>query len=401
MSTQNEKSVDMDTTKIIRELFNKNRRKAGEFNYTVPSSDTYPYQWLWDSCFHAIVLRNFSIEKAKSEITSLLSKQFEDGMVPHMIYWERGDKVNIDWGRKDTSSLTQPPMIAYAIWSIFELDGDIAFLESTYRSLFHYYRYLLNDRDPHERHLVGIIHPDESGEDNSPRFDALMNLPPVHTFEDNFKKRLLLVEENKKCKFDAPFCMKNFFWVKDVPFNAILAENLRSLVSIAEKLERGYDAEHFNHERESLMKAMRELMFEDGLFWSTWGEDYRKIKVKTWAMFMPLFANLLSKEEAKDLVDKHLKNPDEFWTEYPIPTVPIDEASFDPESLWRGPTWVASNWFIHKGLLNYGFTEEAQIIKEKTIALLKLSGMREHFNPKTGAGGGAHNFTWGGLVLDM
>ncbi|PIQ68053.1 MAG: hypothetical protein COV91_06255 [Candidatus Taylorbacteria bacterium CG11_big_fil_rev_8_21_14_0_20_46_11] len=401
MSTHKAESAPTDIQKVIRELYGKNRRQSGEFTYTVPSPDTYPYQWLWDSCFHAIVLRHFDIPHAKAEMHSLLSRQFPNGMVPHMIYWKRGTQINIDWGKGETSSITQPPMIAYVVWSIFEKDGDVTFLESVYHELYHFYHYILNERDPHERHLAGIINPDESGEDNSPRFDGCLNLPPVHTFDENFNKRLSLVEENKKCKFDAPFCMKNFFWVKDVPFNVILAENLRCLANIAGKLDRGYDAEYFNHERDALVQAMRDLMLEDGLFWSTQGEDYRKIKVKTWAIFMPLFAKILSQEEAKVLVETHLKNPKEFWTTYPIPTVSMDEPAFNPKEFWRGPTWSAVNWFIYKGLLNYGFTDEARIIKEKTEELLHLSGTREYFNPLTGEGGGAHNFTWGGLVLDM
>lgn len=401
MSLHKEEYAPTDIQKVIRELYGKNRRQSGEFTYTVPSLDTYPYQWLWDSCFHAIVLRHFDIPQAKAEIHSLLSRQFPNGMVPHMIYWERGAQINIDWGKGETSSITQPPMIAYAVWSIFEKDGDVTFLESVYHELYHFYHYILNERDPHERHLAGIINPDESGEDNSPRFDACLGLPPIHTFDENFKKRLLLVEENKKCKFDAPFCMKNFFWVKDVPFNVILAENLRCLANIAGKLDRGYDAEYFNHERDALIQAMRDLMIEDGLFWSTQGEDYRKIKVKTWAIFMPLFAKILSQEEARALVETHLKNPKEFWTTYPVPTVSMDEPSFNPKEFWRGPAWSAVNWFIYKGLLNYGFIEEAEVIRKKTEELLHLSGAREYFNPHTGEGGGAHEFTWGGLFLDM
>ena len=80
-----------DIKKACFELFLKNKRKLGKYQYTVPSPDTYPYQWLWDSCFHAIILSHFNIRDAKAEILTLLSKQFDNGLIPHMIYWDKGD----------------------------------------------------------------------------------------------------------------------------------------------------------------------------------------------------------------------------------------------------------------------------------------------------------------------
>ena len=62
---------------------------------------------------------------------------------------------------------------------------------------------------------------------------------------------------------------------------------------------------------------------------------------------------------------------------------------------------MAPHWFIYKGLMRYGFTEEARLIRDKSIALLEHEGFREYFNPETGEGYGANNFTWGALVVDM
>ncbi|MCR4305921.1 MAG: hypothetical protein NUV73_02450, partial [Candidatus Daviesbacteria bacterium] len=120
-----------------------------------------------------------------------------------------------------------------------------------------------------------------------------------------------------------------------------------------------------------------------------------------WAIFTPLFAEILSREEAKKLVSEHLLNKNEFWTKYPVPTTALNEPAFDPEGFWRGPTWIAANWFIYKGLMNYGLTEVAEEIKKSSQDLLAKSGFQEYFNPQTGEGLGAKNFTWGSLVADM
>lgn len=394
----------LDLKKLLYKLLLINRRKVKNFQYTIPSPISYPYQWLWDSCFHAIILTHFKTSDAKAEILSLLSKQFDNGLIPHMIYWDKSRKTNfpkIKWGKEDTSTITQPPMIAYAVWQIYKKDMDKTFVKQIYPPLYHFYRYLLTERDPHENHLIGIMNPDESGEDNSPRFDAPLGLPSVHSFKENSSRRRELIKKHISCNFDAPFCMRNFFWVKDVPFNAIMVENLNILSKLAESLGHMQDAKFFSKEAENISQAMRKLMLEDDIFWPTYGKEYTKIKVKTWAIFSPLFAKILDESEAKKLVEKHLLNPKEFWTNYPVPTVSIGEPSFDPKGFWRGPTWIGTNWFIYKGLMRYGFSDVAKQIKKSSISLLEKGDFREYFNPLTGEGQGAKEFSWGGLVLDM
>src|SRR5687768_13692124 len=110
----------------------QNRRSTDGFSYTLPSPDSYPYQWFWDSCFHAIILSHFDIKTAKSELRSLAHWQFKNGMIPHMIYWQRLENTSfpdIRWGKRHTSSLIQPPLLAYAVWRIYEKDHDKSFLE--------------------------------------------------------------------------------------------------------------------------------------------------------------------------------------------------------------------------------------------------------------------------------
>ncbi len=394
----------------VLSLLNQNRRETDGHIYTLPSPENYPYQWLWDSCFHAIVLSHLDPKRAKQEIFSLLFKQFPNGMLPHMIYWDKNHNnkfVKIDWGEQDTSSITQPPIIAQAVWKIFQADKDLLFLQSVYPNLKHFYKYLLRERDSRGNHLIGIINPDESGEDNSPRFDLALKSSGNLSLDEHFKLRVQLINDNKLCQFDAKACMKNFFWVKDLPFNVFIVLNLEIMSKIAKKLKHNQDANFFQQEAWLVKQAIKQYMFSDGLYWSVYQAnheeqtDYTKIKVKTWAIFAPLLINLYSQKEAENLVDEHLLNKQEFWLKYPVPTVSKDEPTFDPIGFWRGPAWMGINWFIFQGLLNYGFKDIAEVIFEKSLELIESQGFREYYNPKTGEGLGATNFTWGTLVLDM
>ncbi|OGG50362.1 hypothetical protein A3C18_00655 [Candidatus Kaiserbacteria bacterium RIFCSPHIGHO2_02_FULL_54_11b] len=396
----------MNVVREARKLFEENRRTTGGYQYTLPSREHYPYQWLWDSCFHAIILAGFDPESARAELRSLLSKQFKDGMVPHIIYWTPGILHLFRWGVEGTSSLTQPPMIAYAAWEVHRLDPDQTFLESIYPALLAYYRFLIEKRDPRDHHLVGIINPDESGEDNSPRFDAPLFAAPDISEKDHLALREKLVDKNTACNFDAETCMRDHFWVKDVLFNTALVENLRALGHIASFLKHA-DGEHFaNLHAELVANAMREFLFADGVYWSATGRDYTLLRAATWGHFAPLFAGLYTSEEAEKVVRTHLLDPETFYAPFGIRTVSKRERAYRAEGYgdgfsWRGPVWMAPHWFIHHGLLRYGYKKEAADIRAKSVALLERSGFRECFNPETGEGQGAHGFTWGALVLDM
>lgn len=388
----------------VHALYKANRRHTPEgYQYTVPSPDTYPYQWLWDSCFHMIVLAKLEPEAAMAEMKALLARQFDDGMIPHMIFWDPliTRPYNIGWGKDGVSSITQPPLLAYAAWEIYKQTNDVSFLKEIFPGMVRFYKYLINYRDPRDNHLVSIINPDESGEDNSPRFDIPMNLKSDISFFGHMYERHKLMDKNRTCNFDVEYCTRNHFWVKDVPFNAILVRNLEILGHIASLLEDA-EVENFASLHHGLIKdAMREMLFEDGVYWSAWGPDHSLLKVATWSHFAPLFAGLYSKEEAEFVVKTHLNNPETFRSSFGVRTVSKKEESYRPRGFWRGPVWFAPQWFIYHGLLSYGFSEEAEWIRDTTHALVQRNGFREYFNPETGKAYGAHNFTWGGLVLDM
>jgi hypothetical protein len=93
-------------------------RDGVHYGYSRPSPAHYPWQWYWDSCFHAIVWRRFDRARAESELRSLLNGGSEDGFIGHTIFWHR----HVDWQRRWTYNVTsgkarntstiQPPLLA-------------------------------------------------------------------------------------------------------------------------------------------------------------------------------------------------------------------------------------------------------------------------------------------------
>jgi glycogen debranching enzyme len=103
---------------------------------------------------------------------------------------------------------------------------------------------------------------------------------------------------------------------------------------------------------------------------------------------------------------EHLKNEKEFWSHYPVTSVSMDEPSFGPLTntrlIWRGTSWVNTNWFIAKGLEKQGYTALAKEIARKTIELVLKFGFREYYDPFDGHPGKAmKNFGWSTLAIDL
>lgn len=395
----------------IKDLYRRNHRAIEGHSYTIPSGDTYPYQWFWDSCFAAITLSYFNVPRAKAELRSLVSKQFPNGMIPHMVYWQHADNVpqlNMKWGKRRTSSITQPPLLAEAVNKIYSADGDIEFVQEMLPHIHSLHQFLYRQRDPRKSGLIGIINPDESGEDTSPRFDEALKLGERQTFDENYGSRLELIKDWREARFVVKQRMDLQHWVRDVPFNAILVESLNLTARMAALAGDGRKSDWSGEKAELTSRAMKEKLRDDnGYFWSTmnYGDREHKITVRTWALFSTLYAGLNTHEESAEL-HRMMFDIDDFSTPYGIPTVSLSDSSFNLDSVWpwpnwRGPIWFGSNWMVIKGLRRYGYAEEADSLKRQSRQLIEKSGFREFYNPFSGVGYGAKDFIWGGLLLDM
>jgi len=142
-----------------------------------------------------------------------------------------------------------------------------------------------------------------------------------------------------------------------------------------------------------------------GLFWDLAAVAERPLRVNTISSLLPLVLPELDRGVVTRLVEEHLLNPREYALPFPVPSVAADEPAFDPGEprgfIWRGPTWVNTNWFLVRGLRAHGYAEAADHIVAKTVELVRRQGFRECYNPLTGAGQQARDFGWSTLVLDM
>lgn len=388
------------------------RRLSQPFSYTCPSPTAYPFQWFWDSCFHAVALSRLAPAAAKREIWSLLSVQRPDGFLPHVIFWQ-GRLPS--WGRLESNAAVsphftaqlQPPVLALAVSAIVRRDEDRGFLTAVFPRLVAYHRYLKRARDPERSGLLTIFQSRESGLDFSPQYDELWG-------ERNGRPDFVagsdaIFRSHQQAGWDpAKMRRAGLFVVKDVLFNAIYGEALRAMSRLALMLGRRGQARRFSTAAAKVTHALERRCWsaEDDMFYSlrVRGRDKRLLKRKTVASLMPLFLQDLPKPKVKALVERHVLNKDEFWTPFPVPSTAVDDPAFNPRPsrwIWRGPTWINTNWFLIKGLLAHGEKSVAAAIRERTLRLVRKHGFREYYHPFTGEGGGAKGFGWSALVVDL
>jgi glycogen debranching enzyme len=383
------------------------------YDFSCPSHLTYPFQWFWDSCFNAIALSHFDIARAEAELVSLLKNQHDDGFVSHVTFWQRDQHEEvvstyaIAFRNKYLTDEMQPPLLAEAVAAVASRGRGPEFLREILPSVRRFYDWLDRVRSPYGDGLVRVVQPDETGLDHSPKWDELMEIKD----EENaswFRGWNLICDKYVPYNRDPKKMIEeDYFVVADVMVNVIYIENLRVMERLYLQLNDAESAKIFAERAALARKSLDTKCWDEQsqLYFDINGKNDRKIKVNTFSSLMPLLLPDLDPAR-RDALLKHLTDPQEYWSEYPIPTVAMNHPSFRPDTVggnlvFRGPTWIHSNWYLARGLIRHGRIDLARHIAAQSVELIRKSGVREYYNPHTGAGWGAPDFSWSTILLDL
>lgn len=406
---------------------------------TKPAPDLYPHQWNWDSCFIAIGISHYDTERAAQELRSLLRGQWRNGLVPQIVFnpkesgyfpgpdvWqsERSPDAPRDM---QTSGITQPPVLATAALSIWKnaTDQEPAkhFLKEVYPKVLKYHRFLYRERDPDDSGLIVVVHPWESGLDNSPPYlDAGGRVRMTYKPQYERLDLLHVAAENRPSNKDYDLFvylleqMRAVDWnqrrylesaplqIEDILFNAILCRANADLLQIAEIV--GEDPEEIETWSHKTTAGINSKLWDedDGTYYSFDRVAGRLLKDEVIGSLITLYGGVVPEDRKDRLVQGRLLTGKKFWPQggYPVPTTAMDSPWFNPENYWLGPVWVNTNWMLIQGLRDHGRSKEAEILKQTTLKLVEQSGYREYFNPVTGEGYGTNSFGWtASLTIDL
>jgi glycogen debranching enzyme len=426
MATLADRSLHLSLEERALALLSGNTQAAEwggrRFRFSVPSVRAYPFQWFWDSCFHAIVWSRRDPERAADELRALFAWQEDTGLIPHVVFWDKAKVSRLAWHylesrsnglpfspKPRTTACIQPPVIAQAVERVVAAGVDGDFTAEALPALERYYRFLAAARDPDGDGLISIISQFESGLDFSPAYDDLTRPRGRHPFSLHCRARLPQVA-NKLLSFDVDAIVRRFrHHVEDVLVNALYGQGLRALARLAERTERPELAQWANRTADAVTASLLERCFDEkrGLFFNVSGPDERRARVKTVHALIPLVLPDLPREVAAALVER-LTDPRTFWAPYPVPSVALDESSFRPSHrvwgcrfIWRGPASLNTNWLLVHGLRAHGYRDIAESIAARSRDLVERTGFNEFYNPLTGAPVGAERFGWATLASDL
>ena len=214
-------------------------------------------------------------------------------------------------------------------------------------------------------------------------------------------------------RFDSIKMLKNGAkaWSMDqeaVDLNSYLYAEKLWLAKIQETLDGEEQSRNFKEEAEKLKTKIQESMFdeESGYFYDAEIGNEQLVKVKGPEGWIPLWTGVANKSQAAAVKDIVLSN-ETFSTFVPFPTLDASHPAYSPsKGYWRGDVWLDQAYFGIEGLKRYGYTSEAEELKNRILnnskGLLESDApIYENYDPTNGDPLKAPHFSWsaGHLLL--
>jgi hypothetical protein len=303
-----------------------------------------------------------SPELARGVLRGVFAHQREDGSLPARIFADHRAELAVsqtNWG----SAI----LALDAAWP-----GD-AFLGEMYGPLSRYADWLMRSRDEEESGMLDIVSPGEVGERHSSRFGA--------------------VDRGAR--------------LKGVDVTTYAYSLVRALETMAERAGHPPDARRWRVIRERIATALRSRMWgaDDEMFSDVDPASGERTGVKTAHAFYPYATDVATASEIAGL-ERHLLDPAEFWTPFPVPVTAIDDPFFSAYGEWRGQResqpWngrvrPAVNSAVMDALatasaLAPALRAEAALFLRRFVRMMFHEGdlarpnALEHYNPLTGQG---------------
>lgn len=384
--------------------------------YTVPTEGLYPYQWNWDSAFAAYGFAEFDLPRAWLEIETLFSGQWQNGMVPHILFHQKDDGYFPGpdvWGTQGcsgnpiaSSGISQPPVAATFTRALFEKDEAFGKekLEGLFDKFVAWHGWFMRHRA--ESGAICVTHPWESGRDNAADWDAAMaNVdasgvgdytrrdtshvnPEMRPTKRDYDVYLAILYFARDNHWDEQRILEDgLFRVADPTLTFTLLRANRDLKWMGEQL--GRDVSQIDTWIAALEEGVKSLWNEEiGCY------DAKDLRTGlfagnvTSAAFLCWYAGIDDK--------RMLPHLERFLNASPHAVASLDPASpdYNPKRYWRGPVWVIVNTLIGIGLENAGYRSEAERIRSDCARLIEGGGFAEYFDPEDGTPAGGGVFTW-------
>jgi len=313
--------------------------------WTTPDRVPHRHMWMWDSAFHALAMVTYNKELAKEIILAMLMQTRSNGFMPHMA------------NPTDQSDVTQPCVMSFAVLKLYEETKDVEFIKKCLPYLEAYLIFDMENRDKNHNGLLEwytepnytICKCGESGLDNSPRFDF---------------------DEEMDC----------------IDFSTYFALDTKCLSELYELVGENAKAKKWKDISNKTADLINKYFWDEetGAYYDRLFSE-KLTKVLTHSSFLPMFAGICSQQQAKKMV-KTIFDKDLLYSTNPIASISQKDPRFSND-MWRGGVWLNLNYFVISGLDKYGFSKEAEELRNKTLEMVnkwykKCGTIFEFYDPK-------------------
>lgn len=356
-----------------------------EPGFCVPHADVYPVRFLWDSAFHVVVWAALDRpERAHTELATIFATATPAGFVPHMGYHLDPEASVGFWGRRGASSITQPPMYGHAVAELTRagIAVDPAVVDAARRGLL----WLVDHRRQPDG-TIAVVHPWETGMDDSPRWDGALGSERPWTAEAWRRRKgelvSALVTDGDGVAIDS-----SSFRVGSAGFTALVSFNLAEL---------GWAT----HDRR-LVDCAGELSLALGPLldprrgWRDGAGSGAGGGARTLDGLLPLL--VVEPASSADGLLAQLVDRAAYGGPYGPAFVHRDEPAHDPAGYWRGSVWPQVTYLLWLAARRHGAGPVAEALATGLRRGALGSGLAEHWHADSGAALGAVPLSWAGLA---
>jgi len=310
-------------------------------------------------------------ELARGSIQVFLDNQRDDGGFRGYIdvnYFRQEMFYHANWGN--------------AVTQLDRIHPSEKFLASISRGLERYVRYFDTERDKEGSGLYDIINHYETGQE--------------------FMRRYTVVSENADREN-----WGGVFRLKGIDVTVYTYELKRALARVAERLGDSKQSEQWKSGADKIKEAVLSQCWDpkSEMFFDVDPAKGTRTGVKAATCFYPYFTDIVDERHLNGL-NRHLLNPGEFWTKFPVPSTSADDPSFSAEGEWKGKrmncpwngrVWPMTNSHVAEAMAvsalrfsNPFFRRKAAEFIGKFIRMMFFEGDQnrpncfEHYNPMTG-----------------
>lgn len=322
-----------------------------------------------------------------------MEQQYEDGLIAYR-HGPRGPQVYPHEGVPTTSA----PFFTWTNWEMYTVTKNREFLKDAYASGARYIRYMETARDRdgdgmYEWGPYGIIENVRDG------WNVVFQL-----FSDG-------EDEGRDISHELDV----------LDLTAEMANEMYYLRAMAKELGDTAGVREWTQKFDRTAALINRYMWdpEDRFYYNvsmdsnSFTFEGRSLKRKELIGFLPLWAHVASRQQARELV-RHLTNPQSFWRRFGVPTLAADDPHYTPFvdgcCRWNGPVWLLWDYMVMRGLRNYGYDALANQVGQKMLDAVSLQLSINHrfwesYSPDYPVQESPSNYIWDAIMakvlLDM